>query len=168
MQTKSATWRRIISSFKLLLRFFQKSFFDSQKIRNLDFLYNFFQNPKFAKFSKNRTICCRPVPGHIACWISGWYVYFWQTYSPKPFPLMTPFFQTVSWSISRHRTEIKMPFLESWVQTGSETHLFGSKIPIWKFDLMWPDGWPDPSLSLTFWGQIAKWLLFLNSTGKSA
>ena len=38
--------------------------------------------------------------------ISGCYIYFLQTYSPKPYPLMTSFFQTEILSISRHYAEI--------------------------------------------------------------
>ena len=70
---------------------------------------------------------------------------------------------------SLHRTVIKMTFFgilrSNWCRN---TSFFCSKIPIWKFDLVWPGGWPDHSLSLTFWGRIAKWLRFMNSTCKSA
>ena len=62
--------------------FSKQSFLDS-KNEKLRFLCNFWPNQFFSKFSKYRKICCRSMPGHIACWTSGWYVYFWQTYSPK-------------------------------------------------------------------------------------
>ena len=81
---------------------------------------------------------------------------FGKHVAQKPYPLMTSFFQTVIWSISRHRTVIKMTFLESWDQTGSETYLFWFKntsLKIWRF---LPEGWPDPPLSWTFLGSDCK------------
>ena len=76
-------------------------------------------------------------------------------------------FQTSILSISRHRREIKMTFLESWDQAGSETHVFlfeNTNSKTWPYVTR---GWPDPSLSLTRMGQITKWLRFLNYTCKS-
>ena len=64
---------------------------------------------------------------------------FGKLMAQKPHPLMTSFFETAILSISSHRTETKMVFLESWDQIGSETHIFYSKIPIWKFDRRWPE-----------------------------
>ena len=85
------------------------------------------------------------IPGHLACQISGWYIYFLQTYSPKIVFVDDLIFQTVILSIFRHRTEIKMTVLESWYQTGSETCIFYSKISIWEFDLFDPGlTWPFP------------------------
>ena len=67
----------------------------------------------------------------------------------KLYSLMTPFFKTAILSISRHRTEIKMIFLESWDQTGSEPSIFINKnlnLNIWPYMTR---GFPDPSLPLT-------------------
>ena len=77
-------------------------------------------------------------------WISGmpisaWYNYlFWQTYSPKTVSVDDVIFSNCNFEHFRHRTEIKMPFLEFRDQTGLETHILCSKIAIWKFGFMWP------------------------------
>ena len=85
------------------------------------------------------------IPGHLAYQISGWYIYFLQTYSPKIVFVDDLIFQAVILSIFRHCTEIKMTVLESWYQTGSETCFSYSKISIWKFDLFNPGlTWPFP------------------------
>ena len=73
---------------------------------------------------------------HLACQISDWYVYFCQTYSANILSVDDVIFLTAILTTSRLRTEIKMTFfLESGDQTGSETHIFYSKITIRKFTL---------------------------------
>ena len=108
------------------------------------------------------------MPGHLACQISDWYIYFGKHVAQKPHLLMTSFCQTATLSISRHRTQLKMTFLESWEQTGSEKHI--CFIRKWQFKNL---AWCDPGLTwLTpcrwrAWSQIAKLLRFLNSMCKS-
>ena len=94
------------------------------------------------KTFKKQAICRRAVPGHLACHISGKYMYIWQTYIPKT-SLLIAFFQTEILSIFRTQTEIKLTYLEFWDETGSETHIFIRK---YQFDnlalrdprLTWP------------------------------
>ena len=50
------------------------------------------------------------MPGHLACQISGWYIYFWQTYSPKTVSVDDVIFSNSILSILRHRREIKILF----------------------------------------------------------
>ena len=42
---------------------FSQSFFDFPKKEKLKFLYNFFQNPRLSKFSKNREYVVEPYLG---------------------------------------------------------------------------------------------------------
>ena len=88
---------------------------------------------------KQRNILCRTLPPHLVCQISGWYIYFRQIFSPESVSVDDAIFRTAIWSISRHRTEIKMTFLESWDQICWETRIFYSKIAIQKFELIWPE-----------------------------
>ena len=64
------------------------------------------------------------MPGHLVRQRSGWYIYFWQTYGPRTVSIDDVIFQTAILSISRHRTAIKMTFLESWDQISSKHTLF--------------------------------------------
>ena len=116
---------------------FQKTIF--QKRNNSLYL---FQNPKFS-VKKFHTICCRPIPRHIECQISGWCIHFWQAYSPKTVFVDDVIFQTASLSISRHCTEIKMTFFgtlrSNWFRN---THFLFENInsKIWPY-MTW--GWTD-------------------------
>ena len=117
--------------------------------KKLKLLYNFLQNPKFSKFSKNLQHVVEPCLDIRHAKFQVDMSIFGKHIAQKPYPLMTSFFQTVIWSISRHRTVIKMTFLEFWNQTGSETHIFTRKkihSKIWSYVTR---GWSDPSLSLT-------------------
>ena len=100
----------------------------------MEFLHDFYLIPKFSNFSK-RNLCCNNISGHLLYQILSRYIYFLQTYNPKPSPLMTSFFQTAILSISRHYAE-KMTFLESLDQAGSEAHICYPKIQIRKFDFL--------------------------------
>ena len=71
MQTKAPEDVELTGLSSCYFGFSKKSFVDSLKNEKLKFLHNFLQNPKFLKFSKNRTICGIIIPGHIACQISG-------------------------------------------------------------------------------------------------
>ena len=86
---------------------------------------------------------------------------FWQTYSPKLYSLMTPFFQTAILSISRYRTGIKMTFLGILRPNWFRNTLFYSKISIWKFNLIWHG--VDLTLRRCWlaWSQIANGFDFL-------
>ena len=99
---------------------------------------------KTIKNKKKRAICCRSMPGHLACQISGSCIYFWQTYSPKTASVDDVIFQTAILSISGHRPEINMTFLESWDQTGSKTHILFSKNQLKNLTLC------DPGLTRPF------------------
>ena len=142
---------------------FPETDFCTHKIKNWCFIW--LLKYKIFTVLKNRTMCCRAIPGHLACKISGWYIYIWQIYSSTTESVDDVIFQSANLSISRPRTEIKWHFC-SWDQTGSEAHTFYSKISIRKFGLMWPE--VDSTLLYRWlaWGQIAKWLQFLNSTCK--
>ena len=71
--------------------------------------------------------------------MSGWYIYFWQTHSPRTASIDGVIIQTAILSISGHCTETKMAFFgilrSYWFRN---THFY-SKIPSRKFDLTWPD-----------------------------
>ena len=131
-------------------------------------IYVFLQNQNYQNFTKKRTICCITMPGHLTCQISGRYIsIFGKHVAQKPYPWMMSFFHIAILSISRHRTKIKMTFLEFGDQTGSEINILYSKKIIRKFDLMWPG--VDPTLPCRWISssQIAKWRRFLNFTCES-
>ena len=142
MQTKSTKRHRNNSSFKFLSRIFPKIPLPPKKWKN-EILYNIFPNSKFSKVSKNRIHFCSTLPCRIACQISGWYTYFWQTYSPKPY-FWWRYFQTAIWSISRHRTEIKWHFWNSEIELAQKHMLFVRKYQFDNLNLC------DPGLTLPF------------------
>ena len=154
MLTKGTRWRRINSYFKLLSQISLKSFLIHKKMKNWKF-YDFFRNPKFSKFPKNRSIFCRLVLGHIACPISGLSTFLANIW-PKNRIRWWHLFQTEFWSICIYRTVMKTTFLESWDQTGSEAHTSCSKITILKFDLLRPGIDLTLLYRLLFWVKIAK------------
>ena len=125
-----------------------------------------FQNPKF--HLKNRTICCRTKPGHLACRILGWYIYFRQTCSPKTVSVDDVIFSTLILSISRHRKEIKMTFFRilrpNWF---TNTRFSYSKISIRKFDFLTCLTWPFPVVDLRgvrFQNGFDSWILRSRTT----
>ena len=97
--------------------------FHPAKTNKLRYLYNFFEIPKFSKFSNNRRAFFRTIPGGLTCQISGSYVYFLQKYSAKTVFTDEAIFPEIL-SISRHRTEIKVTFLESRDQSSSEILIY--------------------------------------------
>ena len=123
----------------------EKMFFLPKKQKKTKFPYNFFQNPKFSKFSNNPRISCRTLPRHLACPISDWYVCL-ANIQPKNRIRWWLIFKTAILSISRRHTGIKKTFLESWDQTGSETHIFlfkNTNSKIWPYATR---GWPTFSV----------------------
>ena len=64
------------------------------------------------KIFKNQHTCCRTIPRHLVCQISGFYIYFWQTYNTKTVSVDTVL-DTAIFSIYIYRTEIKMTIVES-------------------------------------------------------
>ena len=132
MQIKSTEIRRIRSSLKWLPRIKKK-----QEVKKLKFVITFFQNSKYSKFLRPYNMLQNYV------WNSGMLNFrllgisiFGKHIAQKPYPLITSLFQTAILSISMYRTEVKMPFLESADQPGSEAHFLFKKKTIRKFDLM--------------------------------
>ena len=112
------------------------------------------------KVFKKCAICCRTRPGHIACQISVWYIYFGKHIAQKSYSSMTSFFQTAFLSISRHRTEIKMTFFGILRSNRiGNTHCY-SEISIRKLNLIWPGVGPTLVWHWLAWRQIAERLQF--------
>ena len=132
LQTESTVGRRIKSSLKWLSRIIQKNDFSPPNLRKKI-------KPKYPKKIKTRNIGCRTLPPHLVYQILGWYIYFRQIFSPETVSVDDAIFRTAIWSISRHRTEIKMAFLKSSDQICWETRILYSKIAVRKFDLTWPE-----------------------------
>ena len=101
--------------------------------------YIFLLKCKISQTFEKRNICCITISGHMAYNILGWYIRFRQTYSPKTVFVDDVIFQTANLSISRHRKDIKMTFLESWEQTGSETRIFIRKCQSENLTFIWPE-----------------------------
>ena len=78
----------------------------------------------------------------------------------EPYSLVTALFQIAIFSISRHRTEIKMAFLEYWDQTPRNTHFY-SKYEFKNLSLY------DPGLTRPFFVSIWKFtaIAFYNWVG---
>ena len=91
------------------LRFSNQMFF-YKKINKTGIFIRHFTKSKI--FITKTWVCCRTMLGHLACQISGWYIYFWQTYSPKIISVGDVIFLIAILINSRHHTEIKMTFLE--------------------------------------------------------
>ena len=120
---KSNKSHRIKISLKWLYRIFQKKIFWPHKVKKWN-LYTTFYKIKFFKISKSRKYAVEPC---LNIWHAKFQVdisVFGKHIAQKPYPWMTSLFQIAILSISRHRTGIKMTFLESWDQTDSETRLF--------------------------------------------
>ena len=93
--------------------------------------------------------------------ISGWYIYFWQIYSPKPYPwwrhfsspkpypLMTLFLKLRFWATFLDIAQKKWHFWHPKIKlVQKKTNLLFKK----NYSKIWPyvtQCWPDPSLSLT-------------------
>ena len=120
MLIESTTRRRIKNYLKCLSRTIQKmiSYPRNKNINKLN------SKPKFPKKNQKRNVWYRTLPRRLVCQISGWYIYFVQTFSPETVSVDDVIFRTAIWSISRHRTEIIMTFLESYYQSGWEKHIF--------------------------------------------
>ena len=119
---ESIKMRRMKGSLKWLSQIFQrKMIFYAQKVTN-EFLWHF-TRPKIFKISKKVHV----VQPHLGIWHAKFQSdisIFDKHIEQKPYSLITAFFQTAICSISRHRTEIKMTFLESWDQTPRNTHFY--------------------------------------------
>ena len=131
MQMESTKRRRIKSSLEWLSLIFPKMILSPKKYR-LKFRYFF----KVQNFQQTVQYVVEPC---LDIWHAKFQVdicIFGKHNSPKTVSVDDAIFQTVILSMFRRRTEIKMTFLESLDQTGSETHIFSKKK--WKFDLIWP------------------------------
>ena len=105
-------------------------------------LYNIFPKSKI-----KRTTALHVVEPCLDIWHAKYQVdisIFDKHIAQNLYPLMTLFFQTVILSISRHCTDIKITFLESSDQPGSETHIFIRRSQFGKLTLC------DPGLTHPF------------------
>ena len=122
---------------------FQKMSFLPQKKKQRFFFYKILKKSKNLKLSKNVQYVAEPGLGiwHAKFSLTST---FGKHIAQKPYPWMTSFLLLSILSISRHRTKIKMTFLEDWDKIGSEPYMFIRKKSIRKFDLMLPG--VDPTL----------------------
>ena len=111
-----------------------KRMFLTQEVKKLKFYIILLQNSKFCKLKYVHV---------VEPWLDIWNAkfqadisFFGKHIGQKMYPWMTSFFQIAIFSISRHRTEKQMTFLESKSQTGSETDIFIKKKTNRNFGLM--------------------------------
>ena len=146
MQIKGIISCRMKSSLKWLSHIFKNMIFYPPPPKKTDFLCNL---SKY-KIFKKRITCFKVMPGHLAYQVLGWYIYFWQTYSPKTIFVDDVIFSNYDFehclTSHRNKSDILGILRSDWFRN---THFY-SKISIQNFYLTYMTrGWPDPSLSLT-------------------
>ena len=77
---------------------------------------------------KKRKICGRNMPGNIPCQISGWYIYFWQTYSPKTVSVYDVIFSNCDLehflTSHRNKNDIFAILNSNWLKNTKNTFVF--------------------------------------------
>ena len=120
------------------------------------------------------------MPGQLTCKFQvHTYIYFWQTYSPKPVFVDDVIFSNCDFE-HFYMSHINKKENEKRKKRNMKNDIFGILRPKWfrnthlLFQYISSKIWPFwPGLDMTLpcrwlvWGQIAKWLRFLNSTCKS-